>query len=684
MAHRQSGLSRTLPKDFTFNAGDLNEPRTPKQLAIEPKIPPPPHHSTCRFQRPRINIFTEPDREYLGIGSPDIPLPSIEFPQESNTSNRWVSSQEELTPSNRLRVPAMGVKAAPKTPPAQIRTTPSELLENSNWTAEQIRDYGSSINRPLSACSNASDSSVSSCGTFNSQPSFGGSCTSPESDIQDPFITHSESSRKQLLKSPSKLGKTSGKSLSTRTECRWTAEMDNHLWNTYQIYLQDPTITPFKMVPGSIPPLGVSHRVAREARRTWSKTKSTSIQFKLSRQQFGESLSVRKEGLTGMRGYRSGSATPTAGVDSFKPNWPRSESSTRRRLKELCKRKFSIAPHYQRLLQSRSPSPFHDLFPRRASRAPSRLGSSYSNSTSFATRDLGVSLVSSSAPHQLSQLAAEEKPRAETDQDWFNTPVEAPNLQTETKAPQDLKLGGLGDPGPVPRLGSPFMYNTWGPSTSHRRVRPTTPINQCDTIHVTGSRLRSPVRMDLLSNAPKRRALHRFEDEPGPDGRGIQRNIQELFRGNKAKDVSQRRIRLRNRGVTVGGIVGSRARLEQLFTPPSPAIGLNGSSDDTRVTNMNTNKLSLPEGDGIKRLASPFKLNGLKSQPTSPRHAPSLSDPFSSNSLEGRNTSTTPTHQTLKPREDHNLKIEKPYNDAEEGISDAERIRRQILNRSFP
>ncbi|KAK2754660.1 hypothetical protein FQN54_006793 [Arachnomyces sp. PD_36] len=681
MAHRQPGLSRTLPKDFTFNAAELNDPQTPKQLAVEPKIPPPPHHSTCRFQRPRINIFAEPNREYLGIGSPDVPLPSIEFPQES-APKRWCSSHEELTPSNRLRVPAIG-RCAPKTPPAQIRTTPSDL-ENSNWTTERIQEYGNSIPRPLSACSNASDSSVSSSGTFDSRPSFGGSCTSPESDIQDPFITHTESSRKQLLKSPSKPGKSSRRSLGTKTECRWTPEMDNHLWNTYQIYLQDPTITPFKMVPGSIPPLGVSHRVAREARRTWPKTKTASFQFKLTRRQFGDSLSVRNERPIAMGSYRSGSATPTAGIDSFKPTWPRSESSTRRRLKELCKRKFSIAPHYQRLLQSRSPSPFHDLFPRRTSRASSRLGSSYSNSTSFATRDLGVSLVSSSARHQLSQLATEETPRVETEQDWFNNPVETSNQQAETTAPQTSKSGGLGDPGPVPRLGSPFMYNTWGPSTSNRRVRPTTPINQCDTIHVTGSRLRSPARMDLLSNAPKRRALRKFDDEPGPDARGIQRNIQELFRGNEAKDVSRRRVRLRNRGATVGGIVGSRARLEQLFTPPSPAVGLGHSSDDAQATNAETNKLSVPEGDGIKRLASPFKINGPKPLVASPRHTPSLSDPFSCNPTDEQDVATTPTHQGHKSRETRTSSKGKPYNVAEEGISDAERIRRQLLNRSFP
>lgn len=677
MAHRQSGLSRTLPKDFTFNTADLNEPQTPKQPAIEPKVPPPPHHSTCRFQRPRINIFTEPSREYLGIGSSDFALPSIEFPQESASSSRRFPPEEEWTPSNRLRVPAIGVRSAPKTPPAQIRTTQSDAPEDSNWTTEQIREYDNSVRRPLSACSNASDSSVSSCGTFNSQPSFGGSCTSPESDIQDPFITHAESTRKQLLKSPSKPGNSGGKSLGARAETRWTPEMDNHLWNTYQIYLQDPTITPFKMVPGSIPPLGVSHRVAREAKRNWPKAKTASFQSKLSRQQFGDSLSVRNEGPIKMASYRSGSITPTA-----RSTWPRSESSTRRRLKELCKRKFSIAPHYQRLLQSRSPSPFHDLFSRRASRPPSRLGSSYSNSASFATRDLGVSLVSSSAPHQLSQLATEEKPHVETKQDWFNNPVEASNPETETEAPKRSKSGDLLDPGPAPRLGSPFMYNTWGPSASNRRVRPTTPINQCDTIHVTGSRLRSPARMDLHSNAPKRRALLKSDDELGSDGRGVQRNIQELFRGNKGKDVSQRRIRLRNHGVTVGGVVGSRARLEQLFTPSSPTVGLNNSSDDAQAAEVDTNKLSLPEGDGIKRLASPFKLTGLKAQ-TSPRHASTLSDPFSSNSLGEQDTSTTSQHQTPKPIDSHSAKVQKPYNDAEEGISDAERIRRQILNRSF-
>lgn len=681
MAHKQSGLSRTLPKDFTFNAADLDDPQTPKQPATEPKIPPPPHHSTCRFQRPRINIFTEPNRGYLGIGSPDFPLPSIEFSHESAPSNRqWLASHEEWTPSNRLRVPGLGVKSAPRTPPAQIRTTPSDALEESNWTTEQVRDYGNSIQRPQSACSDASDSSVSSCGTFNSHPSFGGSCTSPESDIQDPFITHSESERKQLLKTPSKPGKSSGKRLgtTTRTECRWTPEMDNHLWNTYQIYLQDPTITPFKMVPGSIPPLGVSHRVAREAKRTWSKTKTSSFQSKLTGRQIG-GFSLRNEGSIGMTGYRSGSITPTA-----RPTWPRSESSTRRRLKELCKRKFSIAPHYQRLLQSRSPSPFHDLFPRRTSRPPSGLDSSHSNSASFATRDLGVSLASSSAPHELTQLAVEEKPQVENEQDWFNNPVEASNEATETEARQGSNASCLGDPGPAPRLGSPFMYNTWGPSSSNRRLRPTTPINQCDTFHATGSRLRSPGRVELLSNAPKRRALHKFDDDLGPDSRGVQRNIQDLFRGNKNKDMSQRRVRLRNRGVTVGGVVGSRGRVEQLFTPPSPVLGPNKSSDDIQANEAETHRLSVPEGDGIKRLASPFKLDGLKPQVTSPRHAPSLSDPFISSSLGEQDTCATPTRKTLESHDTDNSKDQKPYNDSEPGISDAERIRRQILNRSFP
>ena len=39
--------------------------------------------------------------------------------------------------------------------------------------------------------------------------------------------------------------------------------MDNHLFNVYQMYLADPSVTPFKTVPGSIPPTGVCHRVAQ-------------------------------------------------------------------------------------------------------------------------------------------------------------------------------------------------------------------------------------------------------------------------------------------------------------------------------------------------------------------------------------------------------------------------------------
>src|SRR6266496_67297 len=116
MAHRQPGLSRTLPKDFTFYPVGPDGPRTPERPAVEPKIPPPPHHASCRFQRRRIDIFPDLENDRDSFCPPDVPLPSIEFPR---TSQPWHLSSPEPTSSDRLQVP-LGDRLVPKTPPAQI------------------------------------------------------------------------------------------------------------------------------------------------------------------------------------------------------------------------------------------------------------------------------------------------------------------------------------------------------------------------------------------------------------------------------------------------------------------------------------------------------------------------------------------------------------------------------------
>ncbi|PGH01657.1 hypothetical protein GX51_05100 [Blastomyces parvus] len=693
MAYRQPGLSRTLPKDFTFYAADEQaRPRTPEQPAKELTMPPPPNHSSCRFRRPRLTM----ENQLELFCSPDIPLPSIELSHDPSAAVASIFDLAAPQPisDNALQVPPRG-RIDPRTPPAQIRGTPVD--ERPCWT------YGDAdpIQRPSSACSNFSDSSAASSTSYTSHPSMGGSCTSPESEIQDPFLSYPlTGSGKQEPETPSKPSNVQEKpGRIASSGPKWTAEMDNHLWNTYQIYLQDPRITPFKMVPGSLPPLGVSHRVAREARKAWARSKnrhknapsavpSASVPVLHAEDICADGKTQR---ATDESAIRSGSTTPTARIAAPKPTWPRSDSSTRRRLKELCKRKFSIAPHYQRLLQSRSPSPFLETFPESTARTPLQLGVSHRRAASFATRDLGVSLVSSSLPTQVAELGppVNDLVGTSSENDWFN------NISSQHEIPHQSSQNRRSDPpssldhyydskttralsNPIPRLGSPFMYHTWGPDSSRRRLRSVTPASQCETISTASLKARSPgARIDPLGNAHKRRALHQLEDELDSSGGSLQRPFPDLIRQPRYNDiVGQRRIRVRNRGVTTGAIGGSRGRLDQLFNPPAPFPAFSGTSSTsistatdtataTTITtgtiqsandrqeahqrdnnninnNISTNNHHLRLGDDIKRLGSPFhsdpfnnnSFNKKRHTPShSPRHAPSLSDPFISTSF---------------------------------------------------
>ncbi|EEH38249.1 hypothetical protein PAAG_01170 [Paracoccidioides lutzii Pb01] len=687
MAHRRPGLSRTLPKDFTFYISDDVRPRTPEQPTKELTIPPPPHHSSCRFRRPRLTM--ENHRELFC--SPDIPLPSIEFSHDPSSSvTSFFDQVATQTPiDNALQVPLRG-RIDPRTPPAQIRGTPVD--ERPPWTYGGVSEAGDFIQRPSSSCSNFSDSSVASSTSYAShQSSLGESCTSPESEIQDPLLSYPPTKHWQELETPSKASNAQEVPVNiVATRSRWTTDMDSHLWNTYQIYLQDPRITPFKLVPGSLPPLGVSHRVAREARKTWLRTRHLP-KAGPSPVPLIPAVYVEDRAKTGKKQEtvdsttRSGSTTPIAQKVPHKPKWPRSDASTRRRLKELCNRKFFITPHYQRLLQSRSPSPFLEPFVELTSRAPSQLKASHRRAASFATRDLGVSLVSSSLPTQVAELG---RPVTRTDldtssdNDWFNniqqhvqgSSRQDPNKRLSRSLDHASNTSHTFSPDPIPpRLGSPFIYHTWGPDRSHRRLRSVTPASQCETIHAaTGSKLQSPGpgRVDPFGNAPhKRRALHQLEDELDSRGSSLQRPFPDLIRQTRFNDAishGQRRVRVRNRGVTTGAI-SPRGRLEQLFTPPAPfpdfttAAGAsptgaaeddnNGqesrdnvnASDNINYTHNNINHNShLRLGDDIKRLGSPFHsdppsmgmsknicLRKMTTTPTrSPRHAPSLSDPF--------------------------------------------------------
>ncbi|KAK5249092.1 hypothetical protein LTR40_011669, partial [Exophiala xenobiotica] len=187
---------------------------------------------------------------------------------------------------------------------------------------------------------------------------------------------------------------------------QWSIEMDNHLFNVYQMYLADPTVTPFKTLPGSIPPTGVCHRVARKAKETWPRASRISrpLVRRYKMRNVIESRSFVKD--------KTPEPNDFLRTDDARTSWP-SESATRKRLKQLCKEKYTISAHYQRLRESRSPSPFHEQFARRPSSRLSRSMSRQADpeaTTAYATRELGISLVASSATGPLAQILAHSPP----------------------------------------------------------------------------------------------------------------------------------------------------------------------------------------------------------------------------------------------------------------------------------
>lgn len=372
-----------------------------------------------------------------------------------------------------------------------------------------------------------------------------------------------------------------------------------------------------------------------------------------------------------------GESTPTGSSQADRrPSWPK-DSATRRRLKELCKRKFSIAPHYQRLMQSRSPSPFLESMSQRSGSRASRHSSvAHETSVSYTTRDLGISLVASGATAPLAQLVTGSSPDKEPEE-WFNTPVEPLSSSPPVAATSQLGLGIDSDNMGIPRLASPFKPHTWGPSLVRRHPSGS---GQFDTVHATGSRLLTPCRFDPISTANKRTAQQHFDPENDQGGSDLQQVKQEFVFTGSSNDINHRRIRLRNRGSTMGA-VSNRERIERLFTPPG-ALQEPAAGNTTPLSNLASTLMPPETEERLKRLGSPFELdpNKRSNRSKTPRHVPSLSDPFVSNSFFTRATTQSIGERlaafgAMQGHHSQNI------NQIEENLSDAERIKRQLLSR---
>lgn len=363
-----------------------------------------------------------------------------EKPVRRPQSSARLRAMEPSTALSGLFAPSIsedtGSESYPSTPPAQLlspqprtprptrflsppRTPLPKLFTNFPTEIGQLQETSpnerqvESITRPGSVCSSyssSSDSSFDSLSTFNTT---GGSCTSPETEssfFPDELATKEGRdivSGKLSTSNTRKEGGATGlqKKLNVKSRTRkvqWTEDMDGHLWRTYVMCQQDPKITPFFVLPGQVPPLGVCHKVAREAKRSWKEAKMgdgwrSPLNTARSRQK--RFVTPAKEvGVSGNRGDVLRKTSPYS--------WPASEASTRRRLRELCRRSYgpSRNPHHGYHQQRRPASTTTRALPSRSSTvspSPHRPASSdrlnSRDAFLFSTRSIALSLTTSTA-----------------------------------------------------------------------------------------------------------------------------------------------------------------------------------------------------------------------------------------------------------------------------------------------
>jgi hypothetical protein len=560
-----------------------------------------------RRRRPAAAVFREPSMEPEPY---NIPIPSIETSEapsaDSSLRYHLPEAMDGLLKPDQHQ-PFARFFSPPKTPEAQLISDVERFRQMTpDWARSDVFSRGESISRPSSSGSGLSDSSLESF------PSLVGSCTSPESEASDPFSNLPENPKPLLL--PSFQGQAARPSESHKP-FNFTKEMDDHIWRTYLRVLQDPTATPYKTLPGTVPPSGIQSRVARLAKKTWRGPRSSSSK-RIAPLQPAESF-FRSDSPDTIKATKSGSSTPTA-LDVRKPypSWP-GESVTRRRFRMICRSKPSLSAHYQRLMY-RSPSPF--ITSPRATSHPAAPGRRYMSpnlpsdaSSSFSTRDMHMSLSTSMASsmqlgNPLSQLASgSDAPQTQNDE-WFGQPLARANAHQKSHS-LHLELG-LGD-APRPRssgvLGSPF-----NPRRSRRGIDEQiaqafgSDATQDDSTRAP--KLHAPAR---LPRSFKRRAQHYLDDEGSHRSEETRKTLlNELF--GAPAESSHRRVR--SRGFSLGDMgEGARHRLSSLFTPPitidasnnmfSGIPMLDGVNAPGPASSENT---IAPPASPVNRLASPF------------------------------------------------------------------------------
>ena len=620
--------SEDIVADPTFQYDQpMLSPRTPQpQIASTPLNLDPPDPPRVRIKRRRpLQASDDIPVEEPTLLSSSQRVPSIELSEPnapiSATLNAPHTQDGFLAP-----VPTSSARATspPRTPLMKLQTSFSCSYEDPKtpepWSPHSALSKGESITRPSSTWSELSDSSASSLSSLDTFVTNGESCTSPDSELNDPFTFPDSKSGLMPSAIPRDLISL-GKRVKFQTFNHWSSEMDEHLWLTYMTYLSDPTVTPFKTLPGTAPPLGVCHRVARRAKKHWKRSRTSlstvtedqtstfaSLDGTLMQRQSSVPLETSPATLKAHLSPRSFSAGARKNVGK----WPYSGGATRKRLRELCKRKPALSPHYQRLMQTRSPSPFETSSSTGQNLSSPKPGSAHSES-SFSTRDLNTTLSTSTAStmqpgNPLSQLASSSPKTPQR----INPHLKSSSLQsTFALANEQQHQEGLAS---LRRLASPFQEQ---PRRNASPLQETAQSAKLSVPQPQQRHLASPLELQHpqpMSASMKRRAQAQLGEELLTDDPELRRSfLEDIFRDPAAASGKRR---IRSRGFSLGAVrhAGGASRehpqqFSELFTPPSTeATQQSSSSFQSKAGNTSINPTGAFRLSEISELAPPNKL----------------------------------------------------------------------------
>ncbi|POS83123.1 hypothetical protein EPUL_006530 [Erysiphe pulchra] len=493
--------SNTLPRDFRFRYQDSHT--TPEPISSTEIYPPSTPKQRLKVRRRVTSNLQAPTKQFLAsVEAADFPLPTVEYPKLDGNFDKLDEINEYETQSfmSRRRV------STPQTP-AYLPSLKKVGLRP-DWYKNYIQRE--SFIRPCSSHSMNSD--LSSESSFSngqsSRVSEDGSCTSPDSECSDPFhyssLKFNEDEciqqRENEEHTASKLNSNIRKK--AHNSAPWSKAQITHLWATYLLYLQDPTVTPFRIGASRVPPEGVCHRVSREARRSWKGPKTIFCRTSL---------------------VQPNSESETEGKNLIEKNpktyvqWPHSSSATRNKLRSICRhRDPSTLYRFHHYLQSRSPTPFSKSIPCRVSQNLE----SDSHESCLNIQDISISLSMST-----SESMRPDGVLASLAQDHMTEKNQSSNLfmpQPHSEARTNLH-------GPGYRLGSPFS-RTYGPSSSR--------INE----QILGSPLKFGKERSL-NGIQRRRAQLLLREEYIPRSPTVQFNKNKDQRFDSQNDSSYSRTR---------------------------------------------------------------------------------------------------------------------------------------------